>query len=453
MIKRFSFVFILALFAGQVIGQAVKVDVRQTDNGWELIRGGEPYYVKGAGGKTNLDALVKIGGNSIRTWSADDALEVLDEAHKKGLTVMMGLWVGHERHGFDYDNESAVKSQLERFTRIVKKLKDHPALLLWGIGNEVDLFYSNTKVWYAVNDIAKMIHEIDPNHPTSTVTAGFDPAEAKLIMERAPEIDIYSINTYGDLGALNDAITKTEWTGPYMVTEWGPDGHWEVKKTTWDAPIEQSSSEKGEAYYKRYKEHIEPHPNCVGSYVFLWGQKQETTETWYGLFSIDGHESEVIDKLAYIWNGKYPENRAPLLKNLNIDGRKKGDEIVLTGGKKYNATIDVSDPDNDNLIIKWRLNYESTSTKAGGDFEEAISKVPGSVKNVKGNSAVIKAPLQEGAYRLFVFVYDQNGHFAYDNIPVYSISSQGDDIDGVRFKNYTMDSFDEDINKSIIEED
>lgn len=115
------------------------------------------------------------------------------------MTVMLGLWVQHERHGFDYDNESKVKAQLDYFTEVVKTYKDHPALLLWGVGNEVDLFYSNTKVWNAIEDIAAMIHQIDPNHPTSTVTAGLDPAEVRLIMANAPSIDIYGINTYGDI--------------------------------------------------------------------------------------------------------------------------------------------------------------------------------------------------------------------------------------------------------------
>ena len=72
---------------------------------WHLTRDGKPYEVRGAGGNVQLDKLVEIGGNSIRTWSTDNAQEILDEAHSKGLTVMLGLWVQHERHGFDYNDE------------------------------------------------------------------------------------------------------------------------------------------------------------------------------------------------------------------------------------------------------------------------------------------------------------------------------------------------------------
>ena len=157
---------------------------------------------------------------------------------------MLGLWVQHERHGFDYNNTSKVKSQLERFKKAVNKYKNHPALLMWGIGNEYELNYSNKKVWKAVNDIAKMIHKEDPNHPTSTVTAGTNSEKLKFVMQELKDIDIYGINTYADIVNVSKVLKDGEFEGPYMITEWGPTGHWEVKKTMWGSSVEQNSSEK-----------------------------------------------------------------------------------------------------------------------------------------------------------------------------------------------------------------
>ena len=157
------------LISSTLFAQAIRVEVKLNERGeYRLYRGGTEHYIKGGGGSEQWDELAKIGGNSVRTWSTDNAKEMLDKAHSLGLTVMMGLWMQHERHGFDYDDKPKVQAQLDYFRKIVMEIKDHPALLLWGIGNEVDLFYTNTNVWKAVNDIAKMIHEVDPNHPTST---------------------------------------------------------------------------------------------------------------------------------------------------------------------------------------------------------------------------------------------------------------------------------------------
>ena len=96
---RALFVFTLLISNTLVSAQAVRTEIKQVNGEWRLFRDGNPYFVKGGGGHVQLDKLVSIGGNSIRTWSTDNAREILDEAQKHGLTVMMGLWVQHERHG------------------------------------------------------------------------------------------------------------------------------------------------------------------------------------------------------------------------------------------------------------------------------------------------------------------------------------------------------------------
>ena len=351
--KHFFF-FILIAVGLASNAQAVKVELSSNNGNWELLRNGKPYFIKGAGGDKHLDKLVEIGGNSIRTWSTDNARKILDDAQKHGLTVMMGLWVQHERHGFDYDDEVKVKAQLDGFRRVVLELKDHPALLFWGIGNEVDLNYSNTHVWDAIEDIAKMIHTLDPNHPTSTVTAGLDKDEVALIKAKAPNIDIYGINTYGDLGNIKKNIREFGWTGPYVISEWGPNGHWEVAKTSWNAPIEQSSNEKAEMYFNRYKDFIlGDREMCLGSYVFLWGQKQETTSTWYGLFSENGLTSEAIDRLELLWTGKEPINQAPILKSVQFNGKSKFNKLEVVTDQICEAFVLAKDLDGYQIKYDW----------------------------------------------------------------------------------------------------
>lgn len=436
--NRYIGSLIIAVLSFCASAQPIKVEVVQTNSGYQLLRDGKPYYILGAGGQVHLDELIECGGNSIRTWSLENAQKYLDEAHKYGLTVTMGLWVQHERHGFNYDDEIAVKKQLDYFTRKVKEFKDHPALLMWGIGNEVDLFYSNTKVWKAIQDIAKMIHEVDPNHPTCTVTAGLDPKEVALVMRDAPDIDIYGINTYGELKLAVDSIDHFGWKGPYLIAEWGPDGHWEVPLTKWGAPIEQSSSSKAKSYAKRYQL-IRAEPNCIGSYVFLWGHKQETTATWYGLFTADGSSTAPVDELYKAWRNTAPPNSSPAIENFGIqrNGQPVPDNI-LTSGARFSAFANFTDPDNDALKYSWEIISESTDTKAGGDAESAPPAIPGLIKKRTKGAIEFKAPKKEGAYRLFISASDGKGKVGYTNIPFY-VSPDLNKRQGVKLKERQLD--------------
>ena len=405
-----------------MVDMAAKVAVAKEGEKYYLTVNGEPFYINGAGLEFgDVPALAKHNANSFRTWRTENgqksAREVLDEAHQNGLKVTMGIEVARERHGFDYNDEEAVAKQLEDIKMQVEPLKDHPALLIWGIGNELNLHYSNPKVWDAVNDIAKMIHEIDPNHPTTTSLAGIAQKEVDLIKERCPELDILSVQMYGDLPKVPSLIREYGWDGPYMVTEWGATGHWEVPTTSWGAPIEQNSTVKAENYLSRYKVGIEADTTqCIGSYVFLWGNKQERTPTWYGIFLENGFETESVDVMHYIWNGSWPENRTPKIINYTLDGKTAEDNVTLNEGSEYNATIEIMDYENDSLSYHWEILPEATDLQDGGDYEERPESIQGLFSAQDGGSVTFKSP-SKGVYRLFVYVNDGLDHSATANIP------------------------------------
>ena len=400
---------------------AVKVEVRRVDGAYRLFRGGQPYFIRGAGGSSYMSRVAAYGGNSIRTWGTRDGQKVLDSAHKYGLTVLMGLGVTAERHGFNYDDTAAVRKQFDRVKADVLKFRDHPALLAWGIGNELNLLYQNPKVWDAVNDIARMIHQVDPAHPATVVLAGINKKEVDYIKTKCPDIDILAINTYGGLSALPAQVRAVGWTGPYMVTEWGPTGHWEGLQTEWKMPIEETSSEKAAVYKTRYEYSVEKdREQCLGSYVFLWGQKQERTPTWYGLFTEKGEESEVIDVMQYLWTGNWPKNKAPHIYSLQLDGKKAAQNVYVQPGSRYKVVATTVDPDGDPLTFRWELLPEPTKVGEGGDHEDRPGPVDKAIAS-EGNSgkAVLVAPLAEGAYRLFVYVTDGQGNVATANLPFY----------------------------------
>jgi hypothetical protein len=115
----------------------------------------------------------------------------------------------------------------------------------------------------------------------------------------------------------------------------------------------------------------------IGSYVFLWGQKQERTPTWFGLFTEAGEETEAVDVMHYIWTGAWPPNRTPRVNSVSLDGKSAKQSVVLLAGESYQATFDVFDHENDSLSYRWEVKPESGATQVGGDFEKPLSSLDG----------------------------------------------------------------------------
>jgi hypothetical protein len=393
------------------------VELRNTDGSYRLFVNNELFFVKGAGmNKGDIPLLSRQGANAIRTWSSSE--EVLNEAMENGLMVMMGLSVAKERHGFDYNDEKAVEEQFEMIKQQVLSIKDHPALLGWGIGNELNLSYTNLKVWNAVEEIAAFIHEVDGKHPVTTMLAGIGKREVDYIREHCPNIDFISIQLYGSIERLPELIQKAGYTGPYLITEWGATGHWEVPTTEWNAPIENSSTEKAQDFKHRYENIIlADSTNCMGSFVFLWGQKQERTPTWYGLFTENGRATEAVDIMHYLWKGTWPENRAPKIMNASLDNKTRYDNITLLPGETYRVAYDFKDPDGDSVEVRMELLKESTETTIGGDRESRPESIDMEVSELTNTGASIVSPEEQGPYRLFIYGTDGHNHAATVNIP------------------------------------
>ncbi len=402
-----------------------KVELKKESYGFQVYVDGEPFYIKGAGFEgPDPSSVAKFGGNTIRTWRAGDQFitgqEKLDAAHANGLMVILGLDVARERHGFDYDDEAAVKQQLEAIRQDVLKYKDHPAVLAWGIGNELNLRYTNKKVWDAVNEISEMIKELDPNHLTTTMLAGARAEDIQAVVEHCPSLDFLSIQLYGSIVNLPDYIAKSGYQGAYAVTEWGVTGHWEVPRTAWGRPIEENSHVKAMAYKERYEKVIASDAyHCIGSTVFLWGQKQERTPTWYGMFLESGEKTESVDVMQYLWTGEWPENRTPQMQQFTLNGQTAYDNIYLAASEVFEAEVLATDPDEDPLTYRYEILPEVPRDKQsdGGDFEPRPETIFG--KDSKVNTITIAAPEKSGEYRLFVYVFDGHNSAATANIPFY----------------------------------
>ena len=412
-----SFSFFSVILTIQYYGQVNSVRIEKKQNGFELFKNDEPYYIKGAGAKSNFGELKKAGANSIRIWSTNNK-SYLDSAHKYGLTVTLGLWVAQERNGFNYDDQYAVAGQIALLKKDILKLKDHPSLLMWGIGNEVDLQYSNFKVWETIEEIAKFIKKVDPNHPTVTVIAGLDPSKVFMIKKYCPSIDILGINAYGAIENAPLNIRKYGWEKPYIVSEWGVNGPFEAKVNSWGAKIEPTNGFKANQRLRRYQDIIENDKDlCLGSYCFLWGQKQESTSTWHGMYLSNGHTTEAVDIMQYCWKGEWPAKRAPSIMQIKLNGENWKKNHIFSKNEEVSLEYVFNRNNNDSLIFDYQLYPETFSNKSGGDFPESPEEIPIEIIKQSENSLNFKVPNKKVFYRIFVFVRNETNQTSVANIP------------------------------------
>ncbi|QMU27717.1 glycoside hydrolase family 2 TIM barrel-domain containing protein [Adhaeribacter radiodurans] len=418
------------------------VEIREQNGQYQLYRNGIPYFIKGACVYKDFHLLKESGGNSIRLYNvdADSALVILDKAQKDGLTVTVGLNV-LPAGTLDYSDDEAVAAQQQKIRQDVLKLKNHPALLMWGIGNELSFklefkrLTEHYRLWRAVNDIGKMIHDVDPNHPTTTMISS-DVKPLVLISLLCDEIDILSVNIFDKMSGVLKSTIDWAWRGPYIASEYGTPGYWIADQTDWYAKVEPTSYTKSHNIRKQYQELFKGNSKCLGSYVFLWSQKQEYTTTWFSLFTETGQPTEMIDALQHNWMNEWPANRAPSIASLIINNPKNTKNVYLeSASKKFKAVLKAYDPENENLQLNWEIHKDNVEiyfdptlaqnkpevvARGNLNFKKLQeSKVKTTSATWQNYQLEFPSPTYEGPYRLFLYLTDEHNKVATGNVAFY----------------------------------
>ncbi|MEP9376513.1 glycoside hydrolase family 2 TIM barrel-domain containing protein [Aquabacter sp. CN5-332] len=400
--------FLLALaWTGPLMASVVTV------RGADILVDGVPFVADGAAGIDRLVELRGTGANVLRTYGEEPG-EILDAAQRAGLKVIVGFWMEHPRRGFDYGNRNAVDGQLAQLRQMVERYRTHPALLAWGIGNEVETELTPAQaapVWPAIEEAAKLVKSLDPAHPVMAVLADTGTDKVATLKRMAPSVDVLGLNAYGDSLLTVAARARAQgWTGPIIVTELGALGQWQAGKTPWGAAIELTSTEKADKL-RRYLTTFAQAK--VGALPFYWGQKQEVTPTWHSLFLPTGEWTEPVEAMAEIWGGKPPGggNHAPRILAFRLNGPASFDR-----GTPAEATLAATDPDGDPLKVEWQIMAETSVRSVGGDAEPVPPSFSQGLRHPSDTGVGI-FELEPGRYRLFVTVRDGRGAAATGNIP------------------------------------
>ena len=405
-----SFPILSVLLASYTI-HAAPVPVR-IEHAGGFKRGGLPYFIKGAGGATQLELLAGRGANSIRTWSTDGLSKTLDDAEKSHLTVSAGIWLESECSWFSYQNAEHCGRQMARVKTEVMRYRDNPALLAWGLGNEAEGDGSNPAFWQQIGRLAAVVRELDPAHPSFTALAGVNAAKADGLNRHAPQLDFVGVNTYGGIFSLRQTLEQVKWTRPWVVTEWGPQGFWERPHGAGGMALEQTSTEKADMMTRSYGSVIAPGGSCLGSYAFVWGWKFEASATWFGLLTKNEKTTAGVDALELCWTGKPAHNAAPSIRPLT-----GVPNMPVAAGTVFTAGTSAIDAEGDALTWLWVVLPEGGPHSAD-TAPPCPPAVPDTIEINNQPQASVKAPAQPGRYRVYVEVSDDQGHAATANAPL-----------------------------------
>lgn len=356
--------FLLAACAAPVFAKSrARVYIRTLKNKhYELMVEGRPYFIKGAcynpimiGKNHEYDwwsdpakpwmadgkLMKEMGVNTVRIYQVganpESVKQVIRDLYNTfGIRVILGNWLGFWEYPCplygDKDFQEKIKKEVFEMVRLYK---DEPGVLLWILGNENNYSCMGTvnpwstpeidkepdpmkqknmraRLYYTfVNDIAKEIHKIDPQHPVALGNGeliGLDVAAQVCKDVDAVACIIYRGKTFGNLfNSLRATFDK-----PLVISEFGAD--------CYDAYLNKEDQNMQAFFLESQWRQIFQNRanakagagNCLGGTMFEWND-----EWWkhneYDPQGWTGHDTE-----SFWSNGSYYfDIKAP--KNMNMN--------------------------------------------------------------------------------------------------------------------------------------
>ena len=358
------FVFIVGnRHACSLLGGSQKVYIKTIEgNRFQLIVNNKPYIIKGMVycpvpiGENHaydfwsdplkphmLDGeLMKDAGvNTIRVYQpgkyVKNTKETIGDLYNIfGIRVAMGHWLGFWENPNYADaifRERVKKDVLD----MVRTYKDEKGILLWILGNENNISFSfgpqSTNLWTTdeierlddpflkrqararfyysfLNEIAREIHKVDPNHPVALANAEL--TDIDVASEAAPDIDILGCSIYRgkSFGSFFREAQK-KFNKPVLITEFGCDRY--------NAFLEKEDQAMQAEFIEAELKEIQKNTftgngvgNSIGCFVFEW------TDEWWKFKEDEADRWGIHDTIATWSNGAYYfDIKAP--QNLNIN--------------------------------------------------------------------------------------------------------------------------------------
>ncbi|MCR3750032.1 discoidin domain-containing protein [Lentzea californiensis] len=430
---------------GAVPGSGVHVTGSQGD--WQLTVDGQPWVVKGltwgppaADAARYMPELKSMGVNTLRTWGTDASTRpLLDAAASHGLRVINGFWMqpgGGPGSGgcVNYVTDTQYKADtLGQIRQWVTTYKDHSGVLMWNVGNESILglqnCYSGTelenqRVAYAryLNEAARAIHAIDTSHPVTNTDAWT--GAWVYLKAYTPDLDLYSVNSYGNVCQVRQDWISGGYTKPYILTEAGPAGEWEVPDDANGVPAEPTDVQKRDGYTQAW--------NCItghtgvsfGGTLFHYGTEYDFGAVWFNLTPA-GKKRLSFYAVQRAFGGATPANTPPVISAMNVP------QTVAAGAP---LTIDVAAADPNGDAIAWSAAFNSKYIDNSG----ALAATP---VQVSGNRLTVTAPDRLGVWKVYVLAEDGRGNIGIETRSVRVVAPQPSGVNVAQGRATTASSY------------
>lgn len=379
----------------------------------------ESFQIKGVCGERDLERLKTLGVNTVRGYtipSPEVMRKKLDEVQRLGMKMVVSEWMpnqgknkGKDGGTWDFDYTAKGDQMVEAFTKKVEAIGDHPAILMWGLGNEVHLDEPYLRV---VNRMSVEIHKRFPHHLTSLTMVNAKPEHIEAVKNFAPDLDVLGIQSYSR-GAVRGGIKNAEkhWGKPFYMSEFNTNGPWNFSKTPWgvetDEPVTKKVSDLKDCYVA-----IDASPLCLGSTIFVWGHYTAFRPTYFSTLLDpipDGTKdapslahlmmTPQAEVMAERFTGKPPKgNRAPVLAKLEFKGGQSSH--LAKPGESMPLRFAATDANGDRVkFVTWILDSSARKTKT----------VAGPFHHASGEDAAVVAPDAPGEYLIMVYAMDNKG--------------------------------------------
>ena len=299
--------------------QPKEVTIEKTENGFQMLINGNPFTMKGIGysptpiGETpavapfgdyftpdrsgiytrDLPLLRAMGANTLRLrgWgSTANHLDFLDSAYNSGVNPIYVIAGFQIDAGLDIDPASPtnIRDQIKSdFRTIVATHKNHPAILMWCIGNELNgttMYGGNLDhLVTLIDEMAAEAHleEGESYHPVTTALADSNLVAAISAYEgQVPNLDVWGANVYRGhtFGSLfNDY--KAVSSKPLIILGYGIDAYDNQNGDEYEMIGRPYQAEYAEALWNEIVSNPDP---CIGGSL-----AEYSDEWWKGSLAID----------------------------------------------------------------------------------------------------------------------------------------------------------------------